>query len=58
VIKVKQLSPHLFAVDLSGDHLSIVQEVSEMSPYNEAEVLYAVLKSLLRLDTNNILFKE
>lgn len=58
MITVKQLRGGVFHVEFSGDHLAIITEVAELSPYNEAEVLYALLVSVLRLDTDNVLFKE
>ena len=58
MITVEELMLGRYQVMLSGDHLAIITEVAELSPYDRAEVMFALLTSVLRLDTNNILFKE
>jgi len=58
MITVEELMLGRYQVCFSGDHLQIITEVAELSPYDRAEVLYALLVSVLRLDTDNVLFKE
>ncbi len=55
MIQVKQLSRHLFAVDLSGDQLSLIQDAAAESLHDESGVLFALLYSVLRVDDKNIL---
>ncbi len=55
MIQVKQLSRHLFAVDLSGDQLSLIQDAAAESLHDESGVLFALLYGVLRVDDKNIL---
>lgn len=55
MIKVKQLSDHLFAVDFSGDQLLLIQDAAAETPYTQSEVLFSLLLSVLRVDDKNIL---
>lgn len=58
MIKVVHISGGMFRVELTGDHNEIIEQVATQSPHDPAEILFSLLTMVLRLDTDNLLFKE